>query len=262
MANEDPLSQRTSGRRASRRINRKAQDKTRDDKEVPDGCCTSKIDFEGNEPFAQSASKNTETMTPLASQCHGPSLDIQERIDAAISERSGRGVGTVKMEASLRDGSASHLAEPEILAGAKYEYEDHTADIQLHSWGENLSEALSQLAIAMFGYMTPLSLITIDELTSRDVATDIVGRGHDIESLVFSFLDEWLFLFHDTGFIAKEVDVVQVDREMFVVRSSGKGERLDLRKHQQGTEVKAITYSNMQIKEEKGRCDLWVIVDI
>ena len=41
------------------------------------------------------------------------------------------------------------------------------------------------------------------------------------------------------------------------------GETFDISKHPQGTEVKAITYSNMQIHEdnEKG-CDVFVIIDI
>ncbi|CAB1117265.1 unnamed protein product [Ectocarpus sp. CCAP 1310/34] len=41
------------------------------------------------------------------------------------------------------------------------------------------------------------------------------------------------------------------------------GETFDLSKHPQGTEVKAITYSNMQINEgPDGRTDIYVIVDI
>ena len=35
-----------------------------------------------------------------------------------------------------------------------------------------------------------------------------------------------------------------------------------LRKHHLGTEIKAITYSAMQLHEKDGRADVYVIVDI
>ncbi|RYH06780.1 hypothetical protein EON65_42490 [archaeon] len=40
------------------------------------------------------------------------------------------------------------------------------------------------------------------------------------------------------------------------------GEIFDQGKHSCGTEIKAITYSNMQIHEKPDRIDLFVIVDI
>jgi SHS2 domain-containing protein len=44
------------------------------------------------------------------------------------------------------------------------------------------------------------------------------------------------------------------------------GEKFDLARHPQGTEVKAITYSNMQVLEREVdgvfRVDVFVIVDI
>ena len=40
------------------------------------------------------------------------------------------------------------------------------------------------------------------------------------------------------------------------------GEVYDAARHTPGTEVKAITFSNMQILEESCRTDLYVIVDI
>jgi SHS2 domain-containing protein len=40
------------------------------------------------------------------------------------------------------------------------------------------------------------------------------------------------------------------------------GDIYDPSKNPQGTEIKAITYSNMQIHIEPTRCDLFVIVDI
>lgn len=48
----------------------------------------------------------------------------------------------------------------------------------------------------------------------------------------------------------------------FTIVSCGKGEKMNLEKHPQGTEIKAITYSNMQIHETESRSDIWVIVDI
>ena len=49
---------------------------------------------------------------------------------------------------------------------------------------------------------------------------------------------------------------------IFLDHHSSSGEKFDLEKHPQGTEVKAITYSAMQIHEKADRCDLYVIVDI
>jgi SHS2 domain-containing protein len=40
------------------------------------------------------------------------------------------------------------------------------------------------------------------------------------------------------------------------------GDIFDQTKHPPGTEIKAITYSNMQIHETEERADLYVIVDI
>ncbi|XP_047649031.1 protein archease isoform X1 [Phacochoerus africanus] len=133
---------------------------------------------------------------------------------------------------------------------------DHTADVQLHAWGDTLEEAFEQCAMAMFGYMTDTG--TVEPLQTMEVET----QGDDLQSLLFHFLDEWLYKFSaDEFFIPREVKVLNIDQRNFKLRSIGWGEEFSLSKHPQGTEVKAITYSAMQVYNEE-KPEVFVIIDI
>ncbi|XP_029802214.1 protein archease isoform X2 [Suricata suricatta] len=96
----------------------------------------------------------------------------------------------------------------------KYEYLDHTADVQLHAWGDTLEEAFEQCAMAMFGYMTDTG--TVEPLQTLEVET----QGDDLQSLLFHFLDEWLYKFSaDEFFIPREVkpySILSSSTEVFV----------------------------------------------
>jgi SHS2 domain-containing protein len=145
-------------------------------------------------------------------------------IKAAIKKRSGKGSIHPPISAKKEEGTAEQLIstvedeeeESESIrhpSDKGYEYLDHTADIQLHAWGEDLSCCLVQLIRCMFGYMTCIDLVGIDEEMSLDVGKKVIAQGHDWLSLVYSFMDEWLFVFHDTGFIAKELEIIAIDRD-------------------------------------------------
>ncbi|XP_035728989.1 protein archease-like [Vespa mandarinia] len=141
----------------------------------------------------------------------------------------------------------------------KYEYLDHTADVQLHAWGESLEEAFEQCAIAMYGYMTDLRRVEITDILNVEV------EGHDIQSLLFQFLNELLFAFSAESFlVAKKVKINEFDRENFKIKATLYGEEFNIRKHSQEAEVKAITYSAMQILDQPDveRPEVFVIVDI
>ena len=143
-----------------------------------------------------------------------------------------------------------------VDAPIQYEYLPHTADVQLHSWGATLEAAFEQQVLAVMGLITELP--GVEALTQREV----VAEGHDLQSLLYNFLDEWLFQFNSDLFVCRRICVTAIDRERFRVTSVGVGELFELGRHPQGIEVKAITYSALRITEEEQRTDILVIVDV
>uniref|UniRef100_A0A4W5Q388 Protein archease n=1 Tax=Hucho hucho TaxID=62062 RepID=A0A4W5Q388_9TELE len=104
----------------------------------------------------------------------------------------------------------------------------------LHSWGDSLEEAFEQCAMAMFGYMTDTE--TVEPIDTVEVDADLF-------------------------FIPREVKVLHIDRMHLKIRSIGWGEEFSLVKHPQGTEVKAITYSAMQV-HDIDKPEIFAIIDI
>ena len=124
------------------------------------------------------------------------------------------------------------------LPEMKYEYLDHTADVQLHAWGSNLKEAFENVATAMFGYMTDI------ETVAMDVALEIEAEGDDIEGLLFHFLDEFLFSFSaEPFFIPRKIDIIDFDMENFKIKARGYGEPFDISKHPQVEQCNGHLYS-------------------
>lgn len=55
---------------------------------------------------------------------------------------------------------------------------------------------------------------------------------------------------------------MEFDKTNFRIKAAAYGEEFQIGKHPQGSEVKAITYSNMQVHENEGKCEVFVIIDI
>lgn len=118
----------------------------------------------------------------------------------------------------------------------------------------------------------------------------MIISGHDLQSLLFAYMDEMLFRFCTDGFCFKRVEIIDFNLTSFSITLIGyvhctfftvitstfsyvvnkwirlcrisHGEMYSQSKHPQGTEIKAITYSNMQIHSGDTRSEIYVIVDI
>ncbi len=142
---------------------------------------------------------------------------------------------------------------------AGFRFLDHTADVQVECWGSSLEEAFSQCALSLMTVITPdLSKIT------PSIEKDIWVKAEDKESLLFDFLSEFLYIFDVDGLIFNEVWVVYINRTQlgYEMKAIMKGEKFDKNKHEVGTEVKAITYSFMEINESLEKTSLKIVFDI
>ena len=122
------------------------------------------------------------------------------------------------------------------------------------------------MVIGVMGLITD-DLTTVNVNLEQVVASpssrrDVAVEGHDLPSLLYNFLDEWLFQFNADQFLCRRVKVTTLNRESWAISSVGVGELFDRGRHPPGIEVKAITYSALRVTEEDGRTDLLVIVDV
>uniref|UniRef100_A0A146LAN3 Protein archease-like n=1 Tax=Lygus hesperus TaxID=30085 RepID=A0A146LAN3_LYGHE len=140
----------------------------------------------------------------------------------------------------------------------------HTADIQLHGHGATLGLALASVGVCMNNYMVELHSVGIDV----DCTLHTTLRDTDLHRLTYRYLDSLLGYFLDDFIIFREIvmDVVYSSTtSMFTATCVLYGEKFQMGKHVRGTEIKAITYSHMQIdgpRDDGGGYDIYVITDI
>ncbi len=142
---------------------------------------------------------------------------------------------------------------------AGFEFKDHTADVQVRSWGKTLEEAFSQTALSLMTTITP-DLKKISPLIIKNIEIN----SEDIYALCFDFLSEFLYIFDVDELIFNEITVDFIKKKIdgYKLKATAIGEKFDRNKHEIGTEVKAITYSFMNIEEKKDKIEIDITFDI
>ena len=89
-------------------------------------------------------------------------------------------------------------------------------------------------------------------------------EAEDKESLLFDFLSEFLYIFDVEELVFSEISVETIlkKQEKYYLKAILKGETFNKNVHEIGTEVKAITYSFMEINENKENVNIKVVFDI
>ncbi len=130
-----------------------------------------------------------------------------------------------------------------------------SADFVFDAFGDSPEELFVNCARASFYAMTDPEKVDASEQLEFEV------RGETIEDLLFNFISELVYLKDSETMFFSEFNIEFAEDGKSLKAIVG-GERIDYNKHTIKTDVKAATYHDLRIVEEKGRYKARMILDL
>ncbi|MDR0901029.1 MAG: archease [Methanobrevibacter sp.] len=138
------------------------------------------------------------------------------------------------------------IAKHTQFINKKFEFFDVTADIGYWAYGKTLEEAYENAALAMF------NVITNTDKVSQKVSKEIAIESEDLVSLLYDFLEELLIL-HELNLMFFSKFEIAIKKEeinnesKYTLKGIAIGEEINWKVHEKGSEVKAITFHQMEV---------------
>ena len=142
--------------------------------------------------------------------------------------------------------------------GKKYQYLEHTADIKFLAYGSTLEEVFENAALAMFNVIIDTTKV------SGETVRGVSLTSPDLESLLVDWLSELLYLFEVDEIIFwkfRVEEIREVDGEDSI-RALVSGEKYYPESHPFETEIKAVTYNQLELEKTAEGWKAQIVVDI
>ena len=130
------------------------------------------------------------------------------------------------------------------------------ADVAFEARGKNLEELFESAALATTQVMVDLKTI------GKDVSKPIAIKAKDVDKLLRDFLDEIIFVKDTELLVFSKFDVKIKENSGYELKANAYGEKLDMKKHKFGVDVKATTMHMFELKKEANGWKARVILDI
>jgi len=131
------------------------------------------------------------------------------------------------------------------------------ADVAFEAYGKNLAEAFANAALATFEVQADTKKV------KPKVSKNVKIEAENKEALLFDWISELLYLRDVKSMLFSKFSVkISEKSKRFFLKAKIYGEKIDRKKHQLKTEVKAVSYQMMEIEEKKGKCRVRVILDV
>ncbi len=135
-----------------------------------------------------------------------------------------------------------------------YKFLEHTADEKFIAEGKDLEEAFRESAMALKESIC--GKIKVLDQIKKEIKLD----GTSLENLLYKFLEEFLVLLDSESFLLSEVEEVSIDKASFILKAKVSGDNAE--KYHFTNDVKAVTYSQMEIKETDKGFECIAVLDV
>ena len=148
-------------------------------------------------------------------------------------------------------------AQKQRLLSGGFKYLEHITDAYIEAWGDSLEEAFSYAATATINVMFEIKNVRGTSKIYFQV------EGEDYLELLFNWLEKVLLLISiDNQVISSfEIKISKLDTK-YRLTAQGMAEAIDISKHNYRTEIKGITYHEMQVLQEDGQYKVRFILDL
>jgi len=127
-----------------------------------------------------------------------------------------------------------------------YKFLDHATDAIIEVTAKDLKEAFSVTADAVINLT-----LDQDKVEEKD-QKEFSANGKDLRYLLFSWIEEITFVLITQGFAIKRLEFDIEQKEGYKINAKAYGEPIDLHKHNFKVEIKAPTFYEMEINQDKG----------
>ena len=143
-----------------------------------------------------------------------------------------------------------------LLAGG-YRYLDHVTDAYVEAYGDSMEEAFSYAAKGTINIMFELKEILGNSKFEFKV------EGHDYSELLFNWIDRIILLIAVDNKVASNFDlkISRLDSK-YQLTGYTMTESVDILKHGYKTEIKGVTYHQMEVLQESGLNKVRFILDL
>ena len=146
------------------------------------------------------------------------------------------------------------------MSSSAYRYLDDvaTADIAFEAEGDSLEEVFVAAAEATMNVMIEdLSALSPSQGRTIDL------KNTELDMLLFDLLQELIYYKDAEQLLLRITDISVAEREgAYLLRARAAGEKLDLHRHEQRVDVKAVTLHRFSLKRTGDGWKAFVILDV